>query len=508
MTATTHSVRAATSARSSSLSLQNDRLFYTAVLLSIVPLWFGAYLPMVDLPGHAAVIAALEQLSAGNPTFTEVFETDWFTPYLFGYAVFYGLALLLPVTITMKLVISVSLAAIPILTGVLLRTAGADSRWRWLAIPGSYSFAFYWGFLSYVAALPFALWLLICTVRYEQQTSVRNASIVAAVAVLLFFSHVIAMGFACLLALVYLAGGNYQHPRRLLALWLPYTAPLPLIAAWLLPRLATEAGVADAPVVYGSVAARLATLVSQPAGLDAFSWVAVGVTGAIVALPWLAGAKLSRHAARWLPFAVALAVFLLTPSFAVQTAFFYERLGVFLVPLWLLMWDAPTTVRRVDWVAMPVVVLWVLANTARFAAFARETDSFDAVMEQMEPGKRVASMIVEPSTPLFATPVYLHFSSWYQARKHGVVDFNFADFRLVLLRRDRAQARLDESLAWYPWLFDWERNGGSNYDYFLVKSSQDFSREIFKDRLESVALVSRSGWWWLYENVSRASDDE
>ena len=90
------------------------------------------------------------------------------------------------------------------------------------------------------------------------------------------------------------------------------------------------------------------------------------------------------------------------------------RWSFWLVPLWLLAWDPPLAGRgRFEWVGMMVVALWIVTSIARFATFARETESFRAVMAQMEPGRRVASMVVDNASPLFATPVYLHFPAWY-----------------------------------------------------------------------------------------------
>ena len=80
------------------------RLFGYALVLMIAPLWFGQYLPMVDLPQHAAQIAALKQIWAGNPLFTDVFEINWFTPYLLGYMALYVLSLAMPITVATKIV--------------------------------------------------------------------------------------------------------------------------------------------------------------------------------------------------------------------------------------------------------------------------------------------------------------------------------------------------------------------------------------------------------------------
>jgi hypothetical protein len=59
-------------------------------------------------------------------------------------------------------------------------------------------------------------------------------------------------------------------------------------------------------------------------------------------------------------------------------------------------------------------------------------------------------------------------------------------------------------VAWYPTLFRWDADNGASYDYFVVKSGSDVADAIFKERIESVELVVRHGWWWLYQNRERA----
>jgi hypothetical protein len=210
---------------------------------------------------------------------------------------------------------------------------------------------------------------------------------------------------------------------------------------------------------------------------------------------------LSKTPSRWFPFVLGLAAFLAMPSYAFQTAFLYQRLGVFLVPLWLLLWDRPIGSRgRLAWLAMPLAVVWIFGNVARFASFARETEHFDAVLATMEPGKRVASLVFDRTTPLFSTPVYLHFPSWYQATKRGIVDFNFADFYTVLQYKQANQPRITEQLGWYPVLFNWESHGGAAYDYFVIKAdvNVDVGPMLFKEHIEAVELIAHSGWWWVY----------
>lgn len=478
------------------LSLDNQRLFVAAVLLSIVPMWFGRYLPMVDLPGHAAVIAALQEIAAGNQTFTTAFEAHWTSPYMVAYALFYAAATVLPATVAAKLVVSLAVGATPLLTAALLRTVGADERWRWLAIPASYSYAFYWGFISFILAVPLALLLLILTIRFDEAASLKRGLIIAATAIVLFYSHIIATGFACMTALAYVAAKNYRSPRQLFLRSLPYAAPIPLILIWF---ASNETGAAEAPITYGAFAYRLSLLLMQPSGLERVSALGIVITCAIVLLPPLAGSRLSRSPARWLPFVLGLGVFLAAPSYAFQTGFLYQRLGVFLVPLWLLLWDRPSEARgRLAWLAMPLVVVWLFGNVARFASFARETQHFDAVLAAMEPGKRAAYLVIDRGTPLFSTPVYWHFASWYQATKLGIVDFNFADFYTVVQYKQTDRPRVSEQVSWYPQLFDWQRHGGATYDYFVVKSDLDVGPILFSGHVEAVELIAYSGWWWVY----------
>lgn len=489
------------------LSLTNARLYAFALAISVAPLWLGQYLPMVDLPGHAAILTAIREMLDGNEAFTAEFTLKWYSPYLTGLALLYALSSILPITVAAKIVVSLSVVLTSILTGTLLREVGADARWKWLAIPASYSFALYWGFLSYVVALPVALWLLVVTVRFDRAPSIRGGIGVAALTLLAFFSHIIAMGFACLCALSYIAATRYSDLRGLLVRWLPYTSPLPLIVLWFVRTNEGNEGIENAPYVYGPIGARLSLLVGQFAGFDHVSAFSIVMALAVVALPALSGARISRIPARWLPFVVGLAAFFAFPSFAYRTGFIYERLAVFLVPLWLMMWDAHEGRRgRVDWLAMMLVVVWVALNTGRFASFAHETRAFDAILERTEPGKRVAAFVVENGSRQFATPVYLHFVSWYQAKTGGIVDFNFGDFQSIVLRPNMAAPHVGEALAWAPWLFDWQIHGGSRYDYFVIKASADVGLPIFKDHVDSVELIARADSWWLYRNLARVRE--
>jgi hypothetical protein len=494
-------------ALNNTLSLRNERLFLAVVVLSFAPLWIGSYLPMVDMPQHAAQIAALREIWRGNEMFTQLFEINWFTPYLLGYMLLAALAAVMPITVATQVVTTASLIAMPLLTGRLLRVVGADERWKWLAIPCSFGFAFYWGFLSFLVAAPLALVFLIQTVRYAERPTLKAALGIALFANFLFFCHIIVLGFASLVAFGYVAGKQYRNPKALVLQSLPFAAVLPLLVTWFIFTIGRETSVQEGITVYGFVQERFQQLLVQPAGHEsARPFLTPLITGAVFLLPLLAGCSFSRKPERWLPFVLGFAVFMLAPRYVFTTAYFFHRLGLFLVPLWLMLWDPPQgRERRLDWLAIGIVLLWTFTTIGRFAAFASETTSFRSVLAHVEPNRRVGSMVFENASPYFELPIYMHFPAWYAATGRGIVDFNFADFisQLVRYRKD-AGARMTDELGWYPTLFNWDRHGGERYDYFIVKSRFDVSGPIFKEHLGSVELVTHSGWWWLYRNLRRA----
>ena len=313
-----------------SLSLGNDKLFWLALALAVVPLWLTPYLPLVDLPQHAAQAASLREIWQENPAFTAVFEVNWFTPYLLGYLFLYAVSAVVPMVVATKIVVSFAVILFPLVIGVLLRESGADERLKWLAIPGSYSFAFYWGFMTYILAVPVALAFLVLTIRFERNPRIANGIGVAAFSIALFFCHIMALGFASLLALTYLFARNIRRPRRFVLCALPYTAPLPLIGLWMTQIYTTEASVQSSPIIFATIRERLITLFTQLSGLDGYAFaISLIIVAALLGGPPLLRYRFSPRPERWLPLVVGVAVFFTFPRFAQSTAFLYERLAVF-----------------------------------------------------------------------------------------------------------------------------------------------------------------------------------
>lgn len=485
--------------------LDDELVFAAALLISVVPLWLTPFLPFVDIPQHAALVAGLHELLRGNPLFIADFEINWFTPYLAGYLLLFLLSSVLPIVIATKVAISLAIIAFPWVTGILLRELGGEERLKWLAIPGSYSFAVYWGFFTYALAVPLAIGLLVLTVRFERDPTLRKGIGVALYAVALFFCHAVALGCAALLSLAYIAARRWRSPRKLVLCYIPYTAPLPIIVLWTLRVSEAETSVQNSPILFGTLRERLTTLFQQLAGLDGFAFtVGLLIVLVVLFLPMALKCRLTKRPERWFLFAAGVGVYLVFPSYAQATAFLYQRLAVFVVPVWLALWEPPERLSRAFAPAVLVMLAaWWSVNTVRFRAFGHDAERFAAVLAEAAPGGHLAGMLLCNGSRHFSNPVYLHFASWYQAVARGISDNSFALVFLSPIRyKDLSRPRVGDVLAWSPQLFSWSRDGGDLYDYYLVCSVGDASELLFKEHAAEVDLIAHDGPWWLYRNAA------
>ncbi len=487
-----------------SLDFSDDRLFTIALLLSLAPLWLTHYLPSVDLPGHAAQAVALGQLWRDNPVYEQLFVINWLTPYLSSTVLLAVLALIMPVNLAIKLIVSAIVVATPVLIGRVLKAFGGDPAWRWLAIPSVYSLALFWGFWPFLFSIPLGLILLLLTARFDRQPTWQMALGIAGFSLLLLVSHLLVLSFCSLLALAWLSGQHYRQPLRLILRCLPFAAPLPFIGLWMYSVSSGDSYMAADYMVFRPLSMRLHELVTQASGLDGkFKVISYLMFATLVALPLVSRLRLTRSPGKWLMVAAGSAVFFGFPSFAMGTALLYERFGLFMPLLWLLLWEpSPTANTRWHWVGMLIVSVCIVANMLRFAAFDVQARGFDAIVAQMPAGKRVASLSPQIRSNQFAAPVFMHFNSWYQAEQRGVVDFNFAMFDVTPVRyRAQTKPPFGDALAWSPFSFDWQRNGGNQYDYFLSRSPVDEGNAIFKADADKVEVVGNAGWWWLYRKL-------
>src|ERR1041384_4083763 len=103
--------------------------FAACSLVALAVLWIPKYLPLADLPQHAAQISIWKHIDDPAFGFREVFELQYFTPYLLGYGLARLFAGLCSVLVAMKLVLTLTVLGLPWSLGQLLGATRGDRWW-------------------------------------------------------------------------------------------------------------------------------------------------------------------------------------------------------------------------------------------------------------------------------------------------------------------------------------------------------------------------------------------
>lgn len=472
-------------------------VFGVCAVLALSSLWIGRYLPMVDLPQHAAQISIINNFDRPEFRFAEQFELDWFVPYSMGYFLSAQLALLVGIFSSLKATVSLAVLALPASLYVLLRETEGDPWWSLIGFPFAYGFAFYWGFMSYIMAVPVGVMFVAIVYRHCRFPTLRSGIFVVLWAVLLFFSHAIAFA-ACGAA----AGIVALSSREKIKTLLPLLIPIPFVLLWM------HAPVHDVPKVtsiveFGSRPWERLVPMFFDLVCNAHHWMA-GAFSLALFCAVLIGSKLKRPSWSYHgPFLVILVLYLAVPHHAMDISFIYQRLVVF-VPVFFLGCLAPidSVRRRVASRALVSILVmgWLVTLIFQFRGFNLEARDFDSVVDQLKPGKNAMGVIFDNGGGQFFLGSYGHFPAYYQALKGGGLSFSFAHSYKSVARFRSGSARL-------PYIGPAELSRplgvrmreARQFDYFIVRSLRDRTADLRIALQDYYSLVAHRGAWWVYE---------
>jgi hypothetical protein len=452
-------------------------------------------LPMVDLPQHAAQIATWQRWDAGVPEVVERFELNFRTPYLLAYPLARALAPLVGVVVALKLVVWLSVVLNLWATEALARRRGHDP---WIGLFGlvtAMGLCFYFGFISFMLAVPLAVLALALALRHAEKPGVRSGVLLSALLCLLLTAHGVAfvMGFGTV-ALTLLRGGG-----RALARWAPLGPPVLLGGLFFAPGPVSMRIGGDA---WALSPMRVVELPALLVGMSAADHFALTLGLALLAAAALAlGGRTARTTERVLPLVLLLSAYCFFPSMFRGVVLLHTRLPCFLLPVLLLALEPrliiPPRDRSVARGALAsVTLMWLAVFVLRLAAFNREAAAFHRLEARIPPGLAMRALVFERETSAFpAVPVYLHYAAYYYVERGGSQGYSFAMYPLSVVRyRPQVAFGMQGGAEWRP---DWFRQSEiGSYDYFLVKSARDRSRELFAGA--PVELEAHEGTWWGY----------
>jgi hypothetical protein len=167
----------------------------------LVPVWVPAAPPTLDGPIHADIVRILLALERGDAAMAFFFRPSWAAePNLSIYALWLGLAHVVPSRIAEKLILSLYLLALAAAAPVFLRII--CGRWprnpiAWCATaPFVFSAPFWFGFYNFVISLPLFVLTTALSLRFLERPSWKSGGALCLLSLVTYCTHV--MSFAAL----------------------------------------------------------------------------------------------------------------------------------------------------------------------------------------------------------------------------------------------------------------------------------------------------------------------
>lgn len=496
-------------------------LFWLAVSIFASAYFLTEFPPCVDYPQHLAMGALLHRLWQGSAENAE-YVWDLHT-YNGG---FHVLIALLSYLMKPELAGKLVLAALPFATGTAtLAVLSLSDRPRWMAffvLPFAFSNVIGWGFINYAIGVPLAMLLLCLWLRWREGER-RWWWLIALGALLLAFTHVLAMLCFCISIFVAWAAGS--SPRALG--WRGWLRSTLTGAAPLLPALGYSLTVfqhhRSLPNIYwedrdgedSPLWEKLYHFGTYSVGNvhgDRDQWWYYGLLGLLLLLfvsPFFSAPLPSRRRREWIALSITwLLLYMLVPRILMSTWFIFERL-----PVWWLTFTLPlvpvVSERWAAWIRPAAVGLGLGSAVTSAAAFARIPDGTDAsqILDDIPAGARVFAVMHDSTgLPGVWRRLYVHHLAYYVARRPGEIAYTFTKFASlpVRYRSERRPPLIPGGLEWTPWEYRVTADYARRYPLVLVRTpasapAADPAPLTFGEHAEDVQVLAHRGRFWLYD---------
>ncbi|MGS0706577.1 hypothetical protein ACVBEE_08595 [Acinetobacter sp. ANC 3781] len=474
-------------------------LFYLTVVITVFMIMNGTYLPMVDLPQHAAQVATLDDLLKNQSIWGHLVETNFKTPYLVGYFSWLFIYQFFDILTSSKIFISIIFLIFVYAFDRLRKTLNASALVSWIAIPSFFGFCYEWGFVTFLLATAIGLLFFTANIKWVNQRKKYQSIFIILLGIFLFFSHVLSFVFFCLLSFVYIAV-NVKSIKPLLNF-----IPAYFIFFLLLVFYLTRADSLSVHYSYGADV-KFHSLLEKIKNLVVYPWSGFNAQYLeslfLILVPFLAGYKLSNNVPRFIPLIVFLFVWLSLPHFLYNTFFIYERYSILFFGFYYLIFDEETEFKyhNFSFAIIFVLIASLLVNDYKSIIFAKkETQDFEAIIEKLPIKKRVLGAVFEPTGASIGIPfTYVHFASWYQAQKQGWSDFNFAWFHPQIIRYTSATVpEVKPNFEWMPHQLQ-KLETCQNYDLIFIRAyDASFSYVVLNSQCKNYKIIAQQGAWFV-----------
>lgn len=413
-------------------------LFYFFVaLIATAPAWIVRHPPLQDVPFHLATLRVIHDYHNPRFGFEELFDIHLFgTQYVLYYLAGSLLAYVLGVYKANIALMCLYLGGVPLALRALLRAMGKDERLSILSLPLVVNVMFILGLMPFLIGLPLAIWALAVAIRYFEEPTRGRGVLLGVLAVALFYTHVLPFG---LFGLGVMTLFPWTRPNAWVRSALPFIPAVLLLGWW---TFLADAGSTARGALTSQVAAPLdeAIRILPDWTFNVFRdatdeyWFIAFVLVVIVCLG-LAQGDADRTKGWTRPYALLV----------LACVVLYFTMGDTLGPFWLFAKRFPVAF---SFLVIPLLRMpqgirgWIatgcalfvgagsIINTCRhFIQFElREVGDFEGALEAMDPRKKVCGLIFDKGSNVVHNVPFLHFVSYYQAEKGGLVLFSYAGF--------------------------------------------------------------------------------
>lgn len=443
------------------------------LLTLALALFLPEHLPFVDFPQHVALVSVWTHLDDPTRGLADRYTVDLATPYATGYLVARVLALFLGDEGSIRTLMFLSLAGIPLATLAVMRAYGRPPELALAAFAVAFSWVTFMGFVEFIAALPLVIGSVALVAGIGRAR--WPGPCLAVVALLAFATHAFALPMLAAVAIAAALAADWR--RRLPATIGALVPALVLGAIWAVGRSHTPSP-DPMPFSIGSPIARLA-VTRYLFGSDAGDPRVIGVTIGLLAIAIGAvlmvrrekrsDAKapaspdrpdavvktrsplvLARLTGRplLLPAAAAALGYAVTPLTALDSYGLWQRFApvAFALALGLVPWPSAHRSRAALTATLVVVACGSsLSTLAQSAEFDRQIAGLDAVVLQLPPGQRLYYRDPGVRPAGVGVAALRHLGAEYLALRGGDISYNFLMFPHLVLRDRRPRTLANES---------------------------------------------------------------
>jgi hypothetical protein len=321
----------------------------------------------------------------------------------------------------------------------LLRALGKDERLSLFVVPVLINILFVYGLLQFLFGIPVMLWALATAVRHFEKPTRKTTVLLAVLALVLFYSHVFPFG---IFAIGFAAMFPWEAPKRWWRAALPTLPALAVVVWWL---SFTEAG----RLVFGAATDNGADPRKplDAAILDLPNWFTnvfhdntdelcvIALAGLVVLTLGLSQGEPDRSkpvARRYVILPIlCIVLYFMLPEGHGYIWLIAQRFPLLFAITAIPLLRMPTGVRGVVVTTAALSLAGMCtANTCRhFIRFERdEVGDIDGAIDAMAPRSKVCALIYDRGSSVMANQPFLHFGSYYQVQKGGVVEFTYAGY--------------------------------------------------------------------------------